>query len=634
MIKHILLFVLSLILIITAIDLVRILGYETYPIQPPEFTVLQDEVYADLLNGETDIDWNRLDGTLDFIDKQYDCSDFRLVNLIRILYEYGHLIPDDYLAKIEHTLFGFRYWWDEPGGNSMAYWTENHQILFASAEYLIGKKYPETIFRNSGLTGREHMEKAKSRALDWLSMRWNFGFSEFYSNYYKENIAALINLIDYSEDEELVIKSKIVLDLLFYDVASQSLKNLYSTVSGRAFANYRRGGSTLSGLTTYLWGDGETVGSGRLYGMMVTEKYQIPPVITKIAKDRSPVIIKQSNSLDIAELKPEGLYGTDTRSMMMQWGIQAFTNPEVIRNSIKKIRRNSMFTNKFLSDFRYLDFTLINWLRLEPVLSRILNPQSNGVAIQRGNTYTYKTGDYSMYTVQNHHPGNFAYQLHVFGVNIGNHFSVFHTHPGAERDVRKQSPDYWVGYGRLPHSVQDKNVNLSIYRIPQRKGILEAPLLDYTRAYFPSEKFDSAFVADNYVFGKKGDTYIALIGASPLEYRDEDTDDIIQDGRRVFWITEVSSKLEDGSFSAFTDRIGHNEITFDSSSLELTYHSNGKKYELTFGADFRVDGEAVDHVYKRFDSPYVQAEQRDKTMTFTHNGFSLFLDFNHTIRNF
>ncbi|MFO8029815.1 MAG: hypothetical protein R6U28_08130 [Cyclonatronaceae bacterium] len=633
-IKYVLLFLLFLILIITAIDLVRISGYETFPVQPDDYTVLEDEVYFDLVNGETEIDWNRLNGTLDFCDSQYDCADFRLVNLIRILYDYGHLIPDDYMKKIEQTLFDFRYWWDEPGGNSMAYWTENHQILFTSAEYLIGQKYPEAIFQNSGLTGREHMEKARIRALDWLSMRWNFGFSEFYSNYYKENIAALINLIDYAEDEELVKKSKIVLDLLFYDVASQSQESLYSSVSGRAYTDYRLGRSTLNGLTTYLWGDGKELEPDIFYAMMVTEKYQLPPVITEIAKDRSTVVIKQSNGLDISELKTEGYYGTDTRSIMMQWGIHAFTNAETIRNSMEKIRRNNLFTNKFLSDFKYLDFTLINWLRLEPLLSRIINPQYNGVAIQRGNTYTYKNRDFSMYTVQNHHPGNFANQLHVFGVNIKNHFAVFHTHPAVEMKVKRKSPNYWVGYGRLPHSVQNKNVNLSIYRIPGKKGFLELDLLDYTRAYFPVAKFDTAFVANNYVFGKKGETYIAFIGANPLEYRNDSNYDIIQEGRRVFWIAEASSKIEDGSFDAFTNRIMHNEITFDDSMLELVYHSNGKEYKLTYGADFRIDGNVVNTAYKRFDSPYVQAEQKDKSITFTHNGTSLYLDFENVIREF
>ena len=633
-IKYVLLSLLFILLTITAIDLVRIWGYETYPVQPEEYNVQQDEVYSDLVNGETEIDWNRLDGTLDYCDNQYDCADFRLVNLIRILYEYGHLIPDDYMAKIERTLFNFRYWWDEPGGNSMAYWTENHQILFTSSEYLIGQKYPETIFQNSGLTGREHMEKARIRALDWLRMRWDYGFSEFYSNYYKENIAALINLIDFAEDEELVKKSKIVLDLLFYDVASQSQEGMYSTVSGRAYADYRQGSSTLNGLVTYLWSDGEELEPGTLYAKKVTENYRLPPVITEIAKERSPVVIRQSNGLDITELKTEGYYGTDTRSMMMQWGIHAFTNAETIRNSMEMIRRNNMFTNEFLSGLKYLDFTLIRWLRLEPLISRILDPQSNGVVIQRGNTYTYKTRDYSMYTVQNHHPGNFANQLHVFGVNIGNHFAVFHTHPAVEKTVERQSPSYRVGYGRLPHSVQNKNVNLSIYRIPEKKGFLELDLLDYTRAHFPAEKFDTAFVADNYVFGKKGETYIAFIGANPLEYRDDANDDIIQEGRRVFWIAEAGSKIDDGSFDAFTDRILHNEITFDDSTLELVYHSNGEEYELTYGADFRIDGNIVNTSYKRFDSPYVQAERKDKSITFTYNESSLFLDFENMIREF
>jgi len=46
-----------------------------------------------LVNGADKIDWSRLDGTLEFIDKQYDCSDFGMVSLLRILYEYED-IPD------------------------------------------------------------------------------------------------------------------------------------------------------------------------------------------------------------------------------------------------------------------------------------------------------------------------------------------------------------------------------------------------------------------------------------------------------------------------------------------------------------------------------------------------------------
>ena len=92
----------------------------------------------------------------------------------------------------------------------MCYWSENHQILFASAEYLIGQLYPENVFPSSGLTGRQHMEKARLRMLDWFEMRWNYGFIEYYSGvYYKEDVGALINVIDYADDEELVIVTRL-----------------------------------------------------------------------------------------------------------------------------------------------------------------------------------------------------------------------------------------------------------------------------------------------------------------------------------------------------------------------------------------------------------------------------------------
>ena len=179
---HLLVLIFGGMIVITAIDFIRIINYAVYPMKPTErISLNQDRIYRELKDGKTDIDWSELDGTLEFISKEYDCSDFRFVNLIRILYEFEDRIPEAYLDRIKRTLYNFRYWWDEPGENSMCYWSENHQILFASAEYLVGQKYPEAVFGKSGLTGSQHMAKARNRLLDWLEMRWNYGFIEFYS---------------------------------------------------------------------------------------------------------------------------------------------------------------------------------------------------------------------------------------------------------------------------------------------------------------------------------------------------------------------------------------------------------------------------------------------------------------------
>lgn len=161
-IRYVFFVLLALVGISLAVDLARIARYEVYPMLPETpLPTFENELYDELVQGRAIGDWSRLDNTLAFIEKEYDTADFKLVNLLRILYQYGGQIPDAVRQRIDHVLLGFRYWWDEPGGNSMCYWSENHQILFASAEYLAGKHYAGQVFRNSGLTGTEHAAKAR-----------------------------------------------------------------------------------------------------------------------------------------------------------------------------------------------------------------------------------------------------------------------------------------------------------------------------------------------------------------------------------------------------------------------------------------------------------------------------------------
>lgn len=631
-----LLFIIIFVAIVIGIDLIRISNYQTFPQKPAHnVRTYESQLYWDLVNSKENIDWTQLDATLDYISHEYDCSDFKLVNLIRILYEFNDEIPDSYRVEIRDVLTRFRYWLDEPGENSMCYWSENHQILFASAEYLIASKYSDLLFPNTGLDGHAHMQQAKTRILEWLKMRWNYGFTEFYSDvYYKEDIAALVNLIDFSEDEEIVLKSKIVLDLLFYDVATQSSQGMFVSTSGRAYESGRKGPRNLGGLTRYFWGDGKELKPNMLYGLTASSKYVLPPVIQAIALDTSTVISKQTNGLDIADLKAEGFADKTMSSLMMQWGMEAFVNPLVVRQSLSYMRKYHMFSNAFLRDFKMLDFTLLRLFYLEPLLVRLIKPQYTGTAIQQGNTYTYRTKDYSLYTAQAYHVGDFADQHHISGMNIGGDFSIFHSHPAVEEGVEGHSPNYWVGYGHLPHSVQDKNVNLSIYNIPKRKGIMENDLLDYTHAYFPKEKFDTISFVNNYVFGKKGDAYCAFIGRHNLNFREGTKDDIIQKGKTIYWITEAGSKSLDGSFDAFVQRILNNKLQFTENSLTLSYCSNGNTYDLVYDTSFKVNGQLIDTDYQGFDSPYLRASRKSKVLKISCEDNLLHLDFDKMIRSY
>ena len=94
---------------------------------------------------------------------------------------------------------------DEPGSDSMCYWSENHQLIFAVCEYLAGKEWPDEVFPNAGMTGEEHRKKALERINIWLEQRFCFGFSEWYSNnYYPEDIAPMSAFIEFADEKETV----------------------------------------------------------------------------------------------------------------------------------------------------------------------------------------------------------------------------------------------------------------------------------------------------------------------------------------------------------------------------------------------------------------------------------------------
>ena len=73
---------------------------------------------------------------LDFVNERQDPSDFYMTALIRMYYLYagtGKLTTEQESA-IEDAILNYKYWLDEPGTTYVEMWTENHQILRASAE--------------------------------------------------------------------------------------------------------------------------------------------------------------------------------------------------------------------------------------------------------------------------------------------------------------------------------------------------------------------------------------------------------------------------------------------------------------------------------------------------------------------
>lgn len=181
-------------------------------------------------------------------------------------------------------------------------------------------------------------------------------------------------------------------------------------------------------------------------------------------------------------------------------------------------------------------------------------------------------------------------------------------------------------------------------------------MVKYTHAYFPVQYFDEtdeSSLAEGYIFGRKGKTYIALIASGALSFEDFDPgnakqaknaerinpdlaqkyDLTLKDGRYHSWITELSGENGDGSFEAFKKRILENKVLFQGTSVEYktgetTLHSEYKK-------QFSVDSVPVDTAYGRYENDYVPGSitpRKPVNIEFRFKEAGLFLNYIENIR--
>ena len=637
----------------------------------------------------------RLAGAIERIDVREDCADFTACGMIRFYLENKHRLAEANKNEIKECLTGFKYWMDQYDGrkDSMCHWSENHQILFATTEYLAGCEWPDATFAD-GKNGTAHALMAKERIEAWMSQRYYYGFNEYYSNnYYPEDIAPMANFIQFAkaEDAAMVSKMKIIMDLIWVDIATQSFRYTaadgsvqyaFLSASGRMYMDNKSGDDTGNRLRPYINlvlenGDAYKTESNRffvcfrrMYEAKVNGEplYELPDVIKEIFNDGAQKqVVKSSNGITIAELQEKGMIGQEVGQIMMQMGMEAFSNKEVIDNSITYLRKNKLFSNEFLNDFKLVNLWPLTLTNSLGWASGLLNPSTNGKAIQRANVYTYQTPYYSMSTAQAHFAGDYADQHQISVATLGGDLSVYTAQP-MRNSTRGQ---YWVGYGRLPYAVQEENVNISIYTIPPKKGMLEPHIVKYTHAYFPVGLFDEvdlSHMAQGYVFGRKGDTYIMLRalsdGNATLAFKNdikgvtaEDLatdrskikenvkklieasgdlryDLIFEGGETHAWITELGCAADNGSFASFVSAMLANECSF--TEMTVTYENTQKTFEVKYNEYFKVNGAVIDTDYARYESPYVDGkiERGAASMTFTFSGKTLTLNYEEGKREY
>jgi len=575
------------------------------------------------------IDETNLLSLVDFVNARYDCADFRMLVLIKTYKDYRKLLTKETTQKIKDAILGFKYWMDEPGHDGMCFWSENHQLIFHTCEYLAGQMFPDDTFLNNQEVGKAHLEKAKIKIEHWLQDRFTYGMTEWHSNtYYEEDIAPLVLLVEQAKDQPIVIRSKMILDLLFLDMALYSFEGYFVTSSGRAYENQKKRGADadVNDLLKHAFGilNHEYDYTRLSTVFLLTKHYHVPEVIKRIALQEEKGIMKASNGLYLSQVKHEISEKTNDRQGMYFWGMEAFTNPESIMMTMKMYNDWHLENNNFLRDLKMINAPILWQLRLLPLLVRMLNPATRGVAIERANTYVYHTKYYMLSTAQAYRPKAFGDQQHLWQASLPGDIHIFSTHPGSpmfDDPARNFSPSYWVGNGINPLVIQHENKAFVLYNLKPRKGFLERKRQMFIHVHLPFESFDEVIEMEDAIYLKKQETYCALQFSKGYEKKE---DEVILYGKHIQMVVTMGSSKEDGSFHEFIDKREPEELLMTRFGIYLENMEH--TYQINWHDQLIFDKKRILLEYPRFESRFVNADRKPSTIEITCDGLGLTLD--------
>jgi hypothetical protein len=613
-------------------------------------------VWADIgklaADPSTKINEKALADALDYVNSRQDPSDFNMASLVRLYYLYhdtGSLSAEQKQA-LKEAMLNSKYWLDEPGTTYVEMWTENHQMLSASAEYLAGQMFPDEIFTNDGLTGRQKMEKARGRFLRWADLRSRTGFAEWDSTtYYPEDLAPLLNLVQFADDESISTRAAMIVDLILFDTAVDSYYGFFATSHGRVTTGgiKSQAGDSMTTVQAIAFGLGRFQASTNMavISLVTSPKYTVPPVLQALALDNPQEYSnfeRQSIPITDESAAKYGISTTEVADAPTWWGFGAFTIPSRITKTIETADAWNLWHYPDFADLKDIAKGLqaVNGLSLA---SQLLDPDSNGVVMSEVNKVTYRTPDYQLSSAQDYRKGEKGYQQHIWQATLDSYAVVFATNPDDLKEGDSHRPSYWMSNGRLPRTAQHKNLLVALFDIPTHPSApypLETRHYAFTHAYFPKWAFDEVREVPGangggWIFGKRGDGYVALYVDQPYKWTESGPDagqEVISLGYQNVFICQMGRKAVDGSFDEFVSAVTNAKIMVD--GLKVSYDAPGLGL-ATFNWEnpLVVAGSQIPlRNYPRWDNPYTQSPFDSQVYVISFDGKSLELDFKNGTR--
>lgn len=603
-------------------------------------------IYLNISANETNIE-----AGLNRIISFEDCMDFRMNMICRMLYfdKNNSILSSEIKNKIEGAMFKAKYWYTEPNDDDCIFWTENHQILYHTSELLIGQLYPDVNFTNSGMNGTEHIEHALFMIDRWLDWRGEFGFMEWHSNtYLTEDIAALVNLVDFCEDEDIKTRAAMALDLIAFGFANQYFKSRYATTHGRAYDSSKVGTSLSDPASRDSTSEAAWIMAGIGYhdpnnrdsmaavALATSTKYTTPSILEMIAENASEYYEGWERPGISLYDAPNYDIGYDEEFWMFWQGMSAPITEKTIEATLSiqdeyNLKGELIYGPEIIIDlFKF--FSTLRGISLSQYCE-LAKAITQGTSLEAPDIYTYRTPYYQLSGIQDYNQKGFmSMQKHIWQASLGEQAFVYTNCPEAIG----QGPQDFVG-GWNPRSTFYKNVGVIQYdrtAMPLEVELVDTilNLLDmrfYIHAYFPKWAFDEVQQVGNWVFGAKGDGYVGLYSyISPFWMNDYE---LRVNGRKNLWIVEMGSIDEWGSFQNFISNITQAQLNVNPLSLgyDVDYNSPSQgNIEVDWSNPLLINNKPIDlGPYPRYNNSYCECEYADRNITIQFNSHILNLDF-------
>jgi hypothetical protein len=587
-------------------------------------------IYGEILRLQQDkgpVHMGLIEGSINYVNQRRDCSDFTMNGFLRLYYQFkdSKLLDKDIVKDIKKAILDFKYWPDEPGVDSMCYWTENHHIMFSTCEYLAGQLFPDEVFTNSNQTGKEKMIRAKKRIEKWIELRYYTGFSEWLSNvYFDESMPPLINLYDLAEDEEIKRKAKGIIDLMFYDMALNNYYGIFSSTHGRTYTEEKLNPLKEDTIDTakLVFGIGKLTNKNNMTApLLLVSNYEIPEIIVSIANSNEAMINKARVSIKFKDRKIWGYHKKNEESAMGLLAFGGYAHPQTFNYLTILLDRYHWWENKFFLEFKPFKkiIKVGRHIGLTNLVATILKKDLSRNSMTEANLYTYKTKDYMLSTAQDYLKTMGGDQHHIWQATLDNQAIVFTTHPGGYKD---SAPDgYWHGNGFMPKSIQFKNINITMYNTPRVPAVVIEKILPFTHIFFPKSRYDQVVEKNGWIMGKANDGYVAIYSSHAYKwitngkYKDQE---VIVDGRKNVYITELGSKDVYGSFEAFVELIAKASIQIR--GLKVIYISpSAGKIKTSFKGKTKIGDKVYTlNNYDRYDNKTSYTKFMDDEIVIKH----------------